>query len=108
MKKEKKLTFNSLIIFLAYRDAANDDTKVNPKGLKPGETCIGIEALAKNSGVHVSNVSKANKILEEAGLIKYVRRLWKEGPYVHWVDMGWERPIEEKPIEEPVDNGIDE
>ena len=92
LKKAKKLTFNALIVFLAYRDAANDSTKVNKRGLKPGETNIGIKTLAGKAGVHFSEVSRANKLLEEAGLIKSRGRLWEHGPLVHWVDMGWARP----------------
>ena len=92
LKKARKLTVNALLMFLVYRDSANDSTGANKLGLGPGETCIGGKAMAKRSGVPVSRVSEGNKVLQEAGLVVYVRRLWERGPYVRRVDMGWERP----------------
>ena len=101
LKKKKLIHGNDVFLFLAMRDAANDSHKTNKSGLQPGEMCRGNKRLAKDSGIYVSSVSASKKRLMKAGLIKFMRRLWKEGPYVYWVDMGWEGPYKEQKQKRP-------
>ena len=77
LKKERKLTFNALMVYLVYRDSANNSDKKNRLGLGPGETCIGGKTMAEKSGVRVDGISEANKLLAEAGLVVFMRRLWE-------------------------------
>jgi hypothetical protein len=78
---------NALKAFLVYRNRANNGNTVNKLGLEPGETCVGNKTVAKEAGINEVYLRRANKILAEAGLVIFVRRLWFNGPYVRRVAM---------------------
>lgn len=92
LKREKLIGYNATMLFLVMFNSANDGIKVNRMGMKTGELCKGNKRLAKEAGIHESLVPKAKKQLVKVGLIQFRRRLWKEGPHVYFVNMGWHVP----------------
>jgi hypothetical protein len=77
--------YNATKMFWVYRDHANNGNTANRLGLNPGETCVGAKTVARKAKVNEGYLHRGNGILEEAGLVVFVRRMWFNGPYVRWV-----------------------
>jgi hypothetical protein len=78
---------NAIKMYLVYRNRANNGNTTNRIGLEPGETCVGGKTVAREAAVNEGYLHRGNKILAEAGLVVFVRRLWFNGPYVRRVLM---------------------
>ena len=76
---------NAVKVYMVMRDAANFGNKVNKHGFGPGEMSMTDDTIARKAKISSGYVHRAKKILQAAGLIKYVRKLGPRGAKVWWV-----------------------